>query len=348
MAASVSKASPSAGSSAMAVHLGWPKGEITDQKVRQLFVSKLKEIAASYEKRSLDKDLKSGGPWYPNQYAIVLKELNQKKRLDFFISKNAFYYGFPPEGFTHLLSTESFGEKEPCGYQLAPHCQPVQGLDNALAGRVSLIDCANAVQLAMYATLREILGDEKFNQTFSGESKSSLCIHSHIEKTPLFTLGLVKEVEGHETPKLGDSVYFSNIPDYVARHPNGDARGYHAVCIGSGQESKEKKYVAFGTPSEGITERQMHDIIIQEFNKDPTDFSSILSGNLAKDLVAQTRELRTHLLVQLKLDVLSMQIDQEGFQRVIDRTKGEGRLSFKAGLAPLFRHFDINGIKALL
>lgn len=348
MAASVLKTGSSAESFSMVVCPGWSKGEITEQKVRNLLVSKFTEIAVSYEKRSLNKDLKSGGPWYPIQYAAALKELKQKKRLDFLVSKNAFYHGFPPEGFTHLSSAENLSGKECCAYQIKPECQPAQGLDNVLAGRSSLIDCAVAVQLAMYATLREILGDEKFNQTFSGEGRSSLCVHSDIKETPLFNLGLVKEVVSHQTPKLGDCVYFSNIPDYVPRNPNGDARGYFAMCIGSDRESKEKKYVAFGTPSEGITKDEMYDILIQEFNKDPIDLSSILSEDLAKKLTQQITALRTHLLVQLNLDVLSLQLDREGFQRVIEGTKGSGRLSFKAGLTPLFRHFNIEAIKAFL
>lgn len=336
-----------AGPSAPVFYPGWSKNEVTDQNVRKLLVSKFTEIAASYEKRSLNKDLKSGGPWHPMPYATALKELKQKKRLDFFVSKNAFYLGYPPEGFTQPSNEEMMVGKEPCAYRIKPDCQPVQGLDNALNGRVSLIDCGRALQLAMYATVREILGDEKFNKRFSGEGKSSLCLHPDIGQTPLSTLGLITEVSSHETPELGECVYFSNIPEYALRNPSGSARGYHAVCIGSDQEGKEKKYIAFGTPSKGITEDQMHEILIQEFNQDPADYSSMVSEDLARDITAQTM-YRTHRLAQRNLDVLSLQLDREGFQSAIDNTKEkEGRLSFKAGLAPLFRHFDIDGIKGL-
>lgn len=344
MAASVLKAE----SSSMIIHAGWSKEELTDEKVSKLFISKFKEIATSYESRSANQDLKSGGPWYPIQYSTVLQKLNQHKRLNFLMKNNAFYHGYPPEEFTHLANAQNLGGKEPCAYQIKPDCEPVRGLNNALAGRVSLIDCSEAVQLAMYAALQEILGDEKFNQKFSGKGQSPLFLHPDIKETPLFTLGLVKEVESHETPELGDCVYFSNIPDYVPRHSNGDARGYHAICVGSDQEGKERKYVAFGTPSEGITKDEMYDILIQEFNKPPIDLFSILSNDLAKELTDQTKAFRTCLLKYNKLDVVNLELDREGFQRVIEATKRGARLSLKAGLAPLFRHFDINGIKALL
>lgn len=351
MAAS-SSVSLLAGSSASIVYPGWSEGEVTDSKVRELLVSKFKEIAASYERRKapqLVKHLKAGGPWYPMEYALVLKRLNQKARLDFFVKANAFYFGYPPEGFDHLQSKGVIDEKEPCAYRIKPECLPVQGLDNVLQGRVSLIECSNSIQLAMYATLREILGDNKFNQVFSGKGKSPLSFHRDITETSLGSLNLVQQVMTDRAPKLGDSVYFSNVADYPLRHPNGDHCGYHAVCM-SADQGQESRYAAFGLPSEGVTEMQVHDILIESFNKEAVDLSSLLSEDLVRDLFFQKKSKELKRVLEEGPEALTYKLDRARFEKVIanGKLKNVNGVTFDAGLAPLYTYFHTDGIKALL
>ena len=336
MAASISSSSEGA---FVPAYAGWSKEETTEDNVQKLMVSKFTEIVSDYDRRKQSdsvNDLEIG-PWYPNDYARALQAHKQTARLKFLIDRNHLYHGFPPKGFTLVNNPDRITGKEPLVYAIQADCLPTQALENVLQDRFSLIDCPMAVQIAMYTTLREILGDLRFNSRFSGKGPSPLSLQPNVLKTPLNSLEFIQEPEV-EAPCLADNVYFSNVPLYNIKQPNGESRGLHALCI-TPSHVKEKKYIAWGTSEDGKTEGEMYDFLIAEFNAQRIEPSLISTEKLNRAFASTIKARDEHFFRTTKKSITDFTIDRNYFEAIIKKTDYD-----EAGLYPIVKRLNIETI----
>ena len=360
-------------------YAGWSKEETTEDKVQKLMVSKFTEIVSDYDRKKQSGSVKdlATGPWYPSDYAIALEKLNQTKRLEFLVKKDAFFHGFAPKGFEQLDNPETPTGKQPMGYVIKADCLPTQALENVRSGQFSLIDCGNAVELAMYATLREVLGDQRFNSRFSGDGPSPLTLHPHVQKNPLYSLGFVKEVRikspdevrlaemlalGSHKPhqlshvahlvwssnlrklkdtevQLGDDAHFSNVPLYSLKHPNGESGGFHTVCV-TPSDVKEKIYIAFGTSEDGKTEDGMEDLLIADFNAKPIEPSLVSTAKLTQIIAEKDKTNRAAFSASTGQKIADFTMNRNDFKAAIE---GLGRE--QVGLHPVVRRLNVETIR---
>ncbi len=326
---------------------GWSKEQVTEEAVNHLLMQKLKEIASSYMQRKQADSIQGlvSGPWYQNDYALALQKHRQTSRLDYLVKKNAFYHGFAPKGFDQEPNSSAPTKFTPLSYQIQKDVLPTEALANVKTGQFSFIDCGTAIALARFETLREVFGANRFNDVFSGKGAFPLKLDRDITKTPLTSLGLVKEETFNVnaiSPKLGDTVHFSNIPLYKIKHPNGEATGFNTVCISEFSE-KEKKYIAFGLPAEGKTENEMSDVLMNEFNAKPITPSLIFTEDMIKHSKEQTRQREGEITEASGQDVSDVTINREEFEWAVNITN-----HMEAGMHPTVHRFDIQAIRKQL
>ncbi|MBX3719178.1 MAG: hypothetical protein KF898_05980 [Parachlamydiales bacterium] len=331
----------STSSSSIPPSTGWSKEKVTEESVNQLLVQKFTEIVDSYDKKKPANRLQdlATGPWYANDYAYALQKNGQGKRLEFLKGKNAFFHGFPPKGFVQLPSRETITGSDFCSYQIKADCLPSQGLQNVKTEQFSFFDCGSTIGIAMYDTLKEVLGENRFNTIFSAQGQNPLKLDPHLVKTPLFSLGFVKEAMLNAnpfSPNLGDDVYFSNIPLYHPKHPNGEYTGFHTLCI-SASDANNKKYIAFGTPANGKSEEEINDLLIEEFNTKAIDPHFIFSKQMATHFESESKKTQAEF-VQMSggRRIEDLTITRHDFNKVVNESNHE-----QAGLHPVVRRLNI-------
>lgn len=332
---------PVARPSAPISYPGWNKKDVTENSVRKLMVSKFTEIVGSYDQRKRTQDLKEGGPWYANDYAATLINQKQTKRLDFFVQRNAFFHGFPPKGFDAIANPASLTKKEPFYYRIQPNCLPTDALQNVRSGQVSFIECSSAIELAIYETLREIMGDGRFNNLFSGSGQFPMTLSPHVKQTPLHSLKLISSTNA-DTSQMGDWAYFANVPAYYSRHPNGESKGFNAICIGANQEG-EKKYIAFGTSADGLTEQEMNRLLVKEFNEEPIDPTALFDQKLGAFFANESKELAARFFDQAGIQPSDLQITLDDLEITAKDSDRE-----LAGLTRHINYLNIVRIKECL
>lgn len=347
---SITSTSSAAGAAAMLAappsnppSMGWSRDQATEEAVNQLMIQKFTEIVASYDQRKQTNSLQdlATGPWYANDYATALQKHHQGARLEWLKAKDKFFHGHPPQGFIQQPNPATLTKIDPSSYQIKEDCLPSQAMENVKNGPFSFIDCGSSVELAMYETLKEVLGEARFNAIFSAQGKTPLKLHPHVLKTPLYALGFVKEamLDTHAiSPHLGDNVYFSNIPLYMMKHPNGESKGFHAVCI-SPSDVVNKQYIAFGVPAGGKTEGEMNDFMVDEFNSRPIAPSLIFKKQLETYFQAEGQQERAQFAALTGRKIEDFTTDRDQFEMTVEQTKHS-----QAGLSPIVKRLDIAAI----
>lgn len=318
---------------------GWKKEQVTESAVQKLFVAKFKELVTVYEERKQVSSLKdlNVGPWYANDYAVALLAKKQEQRHTYLLGKSSFYYGFAPQGFSHTTHNASNPpkfpkEKDMASYTIERDCTPVQALKNIREGRFSFIDCGTAVEIAMYETLHTVFGDKLFNQTFASNGPHPLNVHPHLTKTSLYQSKLAKEAIVKDAALLqeGDNVYFANSPLYSVKFLDGLSLGLHTVW-------DKKCYIAFGTPSKGLTEDGVNDWLLAEFNTKPLPLETTLSATQIEYLKDDYREPRQQVEASIGGSLDNFIAPKEAFNAVIQ--------AGQAGRQPIVRRLDVTNIQ---
>ncbi len=265
------------------IHLGWKVQECTQTKVNSLVVEKFQKIidACHRSRQEVKNNLNTlnQGIWYPNEYFELLSENNQNKRIEFLKKKSAFYDGLPPKHFIHIPDPTGFSAtgKLLFSYVLSKDSEmsPSDVIKKIMDFSFSFMDCQEAIQIAQYQTLLEILGEDKFNQLFDPKGENPLNFDPY---TPHIPLEQFRESKTGSA-EVGEEVFFKNVPLYNLKHFYGEWGGHHAVCI---QTDPEQRFLAFGLPSRGMTKEEIINFLIEKFNETPIQGDAILSPQVAE------------------------------------------------------------------
>lgn len=262
--------------------LGWKKCECTDVKIRALlvktFVTLVENAYTRQNSYKADTSVLDKGFWYPNVYAAALKEKGAIKRLDYLRERNAFYHGHPPKGFASVRDTASPSGIKVLTYVLSKGTSPAEGLNN-VKSTLCFLDCQELVEIAYYEILHEVMGQDKFNTYFAAGGEHPLTLDLNLGLTPLTAFLSISHPLNK--PQLGDHLIFLNPPFYSYRHRQGEAKGYHAFCI---EEGTVPKFTSFGLNPKGLTEEEMLDTLVEEFNIEPIKNSTIITPELEKKI----------------------------------------------------------------
>ena len=259
----------------MAVKITNSSQIFTESEVHACLVNKtaqfIKEISAENIQRKDDCskviNLLNEGIYNPVDYYFLLKSNNQTARLDW-LKKNDFAF----HGYTSLKNFEMVPEdgftsaKKVCCFVLKKGVLPSDAL-HAMRKGLTLMGCGEAVQLAQYLAIEDVLKPEKFNVLFAADSQTPLIIGSRLNNNPISRLRnyFVKEVSPDSSEiKKGDHVYITNATSYLEKHPTGSSQGYNVTCVDDTIGSQ--KFTTLGLPSEGVTHSQFQDIAISRYN----------------------------------------------------------------------------------
>ena len=166
-------------------------------------------------------------------------------------------------------------------FQLKPEVSASEALDAFFAGP-SVAECAIVILALQYAEVRDQIGVEKFDELFGSTSQKTQLA----ARMCLSTLGVgwgnplgffVDAPEGsgrsvggkNQRPGvLGEQVYFTGVPGYFRKHPDGAAQGWNVIYCGR-NDAGDQVYRGFGLG--GLkTEEEIRTRLVDGFNKDRT------------------------------------------------------------------------------
>lgn len=250
----------------------------------------IKEIVSDNEHRvnncKENIQLLGEGCFYPNTYFRLLKDNHQQQRLDYFIKKGSFYYGYASLKHFTIVAHNHFILKN--------DVTPCDGL-RAIRKGFTFIGCGEICQMAYYEAIKDAVGEAKFNALFSASSKTPLRFHWDSTQNPLFRLFKFR-LDPNSFSK-GELVSFANTQSYQKKHLIGDAQGYNAICCDPtpGQET----FTTLGLASKGMTRLQISEKLLSDFNEQPKAIDTVtpeLRDRLLKDLspgiIEMTRQLK--------------------------------------------------------
>lgn len=203
------------------------------------------------------------GFWYPPSYCQFLQRFHQTKRFDHLVQNGHSYTGLMPSKFFKPISNAilPFGH-ELCRFILAPGKKASEALES-LRTNLSLLDCGATRDIAAYRALLNLLGVEKFDLIFSTNPQFLLMIggfNTHLNK--LFQSVRLRSMKDVQP---GDWCYFSNVHEYIVKHPAGLARGFNVICC----STNPLKFLGFGLDPNGATPDEIESALMDELNADP-------------------------------------------------------------------------------
>lgn len=122
-------------------------------------------------------------------------------------------------------------------------------------GELTVCECHSLMMAIYYRALLDLLGDSLFENVFSGQKMTlftGVGLQFSSVKDPW--QGLMSKYNVNEdgsNVQVGDWIYFTNRPDYKAKHPGGAAAGWNVVCVST---KDEPRYMGFGLT--GVTENE--------------------------------------------------------------------------------------------
>jgi len=233
------------------------------------------------------------GFWYPHQYHHKLQEKGSEaclERLNWLQKRGDFFHGYLSH--SHFIHTHRADTGSPTEqiteFQIKESVLPSEAMD-VIFSKIALVDCSNACQIAQYQTIRESIGDEKFNLLFQGRliigdylnplnplryfltpchdgnhPQAQLCreLGIPIKDSALGTRHLRDELD---SIPVGASVLFTNVDRYTKKHPIGSSAGFNVIYAG------EDKYYAFRISQTAISSSAIFEYLINSFNAPPTE-----------------------------------------------------------------------------
>jgi len=186
----------------------------------------------------------SSGIWYGAAYYKVLCHFQKKNLIKQWVGSGAFFHGYLPEECVSPVRDL----KTPTGirvnsFRIKNDISPSSVLERIEKG-MSFLDCGLICTLSVYKALCDVLTPETFDYLFAADSPFPFHL-SGDEFSPLSRLLIKQKINGEQDIRKGDICYFSNIKDYVAKHPVGISRGFQVVC----SQENPHRYIGFGLGS---------------------------------------------------------------------------------------------------
>lgn len=183
----------------------------------------------------------SKGLWYSTEYCQALEKFNQKNRLNWMIKNGVPFHGYMPKTFIPIEDSILPTKRKIYQYKISKDVTPSAALES-IQNSICLIGCATVMDIAVYRTLQDLLGKKRFDLLFAGDSSTPLQLGT--DDNPCKRL--FKKVELRSTASLqpGDFCHFSNIQNYIAKHPFGPARGYNVIC--KEVDKEDAQFLALG------------------------------------------------------------------------------------------------------
>ncbi len=217
------------------------------------------------KKSAHQEDVLQKGVWYASEYYRILFSKQKTRLIEKLISRNVFFEGLAPDDVMYLAKDP----KSPTGYAplsfaIKKKVEPSYALEKLEEG-LSLLDCSTVVMLSAYKALCTVLGEEKFNVLFSHASPFALSLQG--KSFPLARILSKRSIKNEQEIEEGDICYFSNINEYIAKHPLGESRGDHLVCL----KKDPHLYIGFGLPHLGLDKIAIEKELWDCFNRSPID-----------------------------------------------------------------------------
>ncbi len=155
-------------------------------------------------------------------------------------------------------------EFDPISFALEKGVAPSFTMEQIEEG-LSFLDCSTVIMFSAYKALFGVLG-EKFDQLFGYASPFAFRIEGEAP-SPLTKLLSKHVIANEKQVQRGDICYFSNIHEYVAKHPVGESRGDHVVSLGG----EPQLFIGFGLNDCGIDKTAIERELWECYNRPPVD-----------------------------------------------------------------------------
>jgi len=216
------------------------------------------------------ENMLSSGIWYAAAYYKVLCHFQKRDLVQNWVKSGAFFHGhLPEECFTLVPDLKTPTGMRVNSFRIKANRTPSSVLDQIEKG-LSFLDCGILCTLSVYKALCDILGNEKFDYLFGADSPFPFHL-SGDQFSPLIHILIKQSIQDESAVRRGDICYFSNIKEYIAKHPVGISRGFQVLC----SQDNPNRFIGFGlgtlTESIEIDKTQIECELWDDFNEMPVD-----------------------------------------------------------------------------
>lgn len=222
----------------------------------------IRDNAHRRQKSYQDPAQLEAGIYYPNDYYALLKRVNAHKHEELREAGSYFHGKAPEEFYAMRLNGFTLTGYEPCYFVLKEGKSASEALD-AMRHGLALMGCGEVCFLSLYITLRDLLGQDKFDRLFSAQSNTPLILHAFHPNT---AMGCFLSCSFEDTPEKGDAVVFQNCPLYYQKHPNGEDASLWTLC--DGKNNHKLSYIGLGLPSRS-SQAEVLKFLLRGFNQRP-------------------------------------------------------------------------------
>ncbi len=227
----------------------------------------------------------SDGFWYAQDLLDALKMANQEQTLAWFKKDNKCMGGLISSAHFDPGYTADGSIVQNC-FIVKPGIKASEALDAAFTNTV-VTDCGGACQIARYATLREVLGDDKFNRLFSSEVGQPMNlgydISDEITQPMSLFVGFTEVVvraaqgnsgaEGNRPVNVGELVLIRGPKDGNKLKPLSIWNNINVVCNNSNPGNQT--FIGMGLHPAGLTEVALGSRLLEGFNNPEKPFDRV-------------------------------------------------------------------------
>ena len=129
----------------------------------------------------------------------------------------------------------------------------------------------------------------------------------------------VIQVENEDAIQEGDICYFSNIQDYIYKHPAGSLRGMNVMC----QNAQKKIFLGLGMSPDGVQVDDIEKALHEGFNQEPLD-EGFLSPKIWKNMYSTSLYCNEEKSREFVASLKEKKISFEEFQSTQSRCEQRG------------------------
>ena len=274
-----------------------------EESLRTGFVETFQRTVAPYYQRvSLIEQgnplgavsMKPSGIWEATEYALALKQLGRteipingtptpaRTLYDHLRKEQTFCHRLGSKTYWEAVpNPDSFTKKSFSLLQLKQNVSPAKAFKSFLE-QLSFIDCDLIIDLSMVLFLIERFGEESFDRVVQSHHKGPIQIGS-LAHNPIRTLFL--QAPSDSNPSVGQCYYVENHSDYSTKHPHGPLQGFNLIYIGN-NERGELLFIGFGLNPKGLTLREVAQILLDGYNKEPITPSDLVEEENAAQFLS--------------------------------------------------------------